>query len=190
MKINKREKLFGIIAIVIAGALMLDSIFISPLLARLSDANKALASATEAHTDAQSLFNSEILARRKWNDMAGDTLKSDASTAEQQLLNRVRDWAGNADLALSSLKPERNEKEQTFDKVTIRATANGSMQQIGRFLFALNTSKVPVRVSDLQISSRKDGADDLMLQLGICTIYNEPEAPKTGQPTPARGGVQ
>lgn len=188
MKLNHREK---IIAIVVGGVVALyvvDQLFLTPMLDRLSRANRTIEDGRLAVNDADALRNNSVRAQRNWTSIAGDTLKRDASTAEQQLLNRIQDWAQSSNLSLTSLKPERNEKEKDFDRVTIRTSGNGSMSQIGRFLYALNESKVPVRVSDLQITSRKDGADDLAVQLGISTIYLQPEPPKNGQQ--AAGGAQ
>lgn len=188
MKLSKRERIIAIVVVAVVTLFIIDQVFLSPLLERLSIANRSIQDGQLALKNADALRQNSVRAQRNWTEIAGDTLKRDASTAEQQLLNRIQDWAQNSNLALTSLKPERNEKEKDFDKVTIRTSANGSMSQIGRFLFALKDSRVPVRVSDLQITSRRDGTDDLTVQLGISTIYLQPEPAKNG--AQAVGGVQ
>ena len=88
-------------------------------------------------------------------------------------------------MTLSSLKPERTEKEKDFFKITFRATGGGSMAQVGRFLWRIETAQVPVRVTDVTITSRKPGTDDLAVQLGIATSYLAPEpgADRSFRPT-------
>jgi hypothetical protein len=45
-------------------------------------------------------------------------------------------------------------------------------------MWQVQTSKVPLRVTDLSITTRRDGADDLTLDLGISTLYLPPEPTK------------
>lgn len=178
MTLNTRERYIAIVAGAIIGLLALDQLFYSPLTSRLNAATSARDEARLKVMQADDLMKNDLAARRKWKQMAGETLKTTAPSAEGQLLNAVRDWAQSASLTLNSIKPERSEKEKGFDKILLRATGNGSMQQITRFLYALRTSSIPVRISDLQISTRREGTDELALQVGIATIYEEPALAK------------
>jgi hypothetical protein len=61
------------------------------------------------------------------------------------------------------------------------------MRQVGQFLWQVQTSAIPVRISDMSISTRKENTDDLELALGISTIYLSPDGAKDNPvpPTPA-----
>ena len=107
-----------------------------------------------------------------------------ASETESQLQNNVVSWAQDAGLTLPAVKSERTEKEKDFYKFTVRATGTGTMQQIGRFLYRMQTAQVPVRVSELTISTRKEGTDDLSVQMAISTIYLASEADNPKRPRP------
>ena len=98
--------------------------------------------------------------------------------AESQILTAVSSWARERSWILRpSLKTDRTEKAgKYFYKMTIRATANGSMEQLARFLWHFETSTIPVRINDLTLSSRKDGQDDLSLSMTITTIYQASES--------------
>jgi hypothetical protein len=135
--------------------------------------------ATAEMTRAQGLFTNSPRVHRKWNEMTAETLKIDGSNAESQIIRAVGDWALKAGLNLSSVKPERAEKEKQFMKITFRANATGNMAAISRFMWALQTSKVPIRVTDLSITTRRDGVDDLSLDLGMSTLYLPPEPVKS-----------
>ena len=50
------------------------------------------------------------------------------------------------------------------------------MDQVSRFLFAVDAARIPVRTADVQISTRKDGTDDLAVQITLATIYEPPVA--------------
>ncbi len=178
--LSKREKNIGIIACAIFGLLALDRILVTPLWTRITEADARIEAAQDSLIETNHLFQRELAARRDWKTQAGDTLPSDAPSAQIQLLNLSRDWGQSAGLSLASLKPERDEKEQGYQKITIRVTATGSMRQVSRFLYSIQTARVPVRVSDFSIASRREGMDELTVQLGLATIYLPPEAFRSG----------
>lgn len=187
MNLSKREKVIGIVAGVVVGALALDQLLITPMFTRLDDANAMIKRHEEDLLKANSTFTSDLQARRRWKEMAGNGFKADASAAEGQLLDRVRDAAQNAGLSVQSFKPERSERVGGFYRITLRITATGSTSRVARFMHALETSKIPLKVMDLGISSRKDGTDDLAIQLGIATIFEAPPVPPR---VASRGGTR
>jgi len=183
MALSKRERLVGLMTAAVLVLLALDQIIATPLIERGREASSRVALASAELLRMDQIFQGDLEARRKWRDMAGESLAADAPTAESQVLNAVRTWAQDAGLTLTSLKPERNEQEKGFHKITIRATAHGGMQQVSRFLYAVEVATMPVRVSDLTLSARREGTDELALQVGLSTIYLPPEPPKTAEVT-------
>lgn len=176
--LNKRERRIGIVAAVVLGALALDRTILSPLLARRSDAQMRIEAAQAKLIDATGVFDNDRRAQRLWKELAGNSLTGSAPDAEGQLLNRTRAWADTGRLSLQSLKPERSESESGYQKITIRATATGTLKQVAQFLYAVQTADMPVRVSDLQVSARKDNTDDLSVVIALSTIYLPPGAPR------------
>jgi Tfp pilus assembly protein PilO len=115
---------------------------------------------------------------KRWTEISSGALKRDESQSESQMLQNVLEWARGAGMEVPSFKRERVEREKDFVKVTFRATGTGTMNQIGKFLWRIQTASVPVRITDVSITSKKEGTDDLSVQLGIATIYLTAEAEK------------
>ena len=162
----------------VVGILALDRLFLTPLIERRQVTDAQMRLATGEMERADGLMTNRSRVNRKWNEMSGSSLKTDGATAESQVIRAVNDWAQEAGLNVSSVKPERAEKEKQFVKITFRANATGNMASISKFMWRLQTSKVPIRVTDVSITTRRDGADDLSLDLGISTIYLPPEPVK------------
>jgi Tfp pilus assembly protein PilO len=177
--LSKRERYVATVTILAVLILGLDQFFIDPLLKRKEMLDSRIATAQEQLDRASRLFTTSRAANRKWSEMTHGGLRHDASEAESLVLHSVRDWAQDAGMSLSSVKPERTEKEKEFYRITIRATGTGGMAQVGQFLWRIKTASVPVRITDLSINSRKEGTDDLAVQLGISTIYLAPETDKS-----------
>ena len=194
MTMSQRERFVGTIAAVVICLLVLYQFVIEPQLSQIADLNGKIDTASTDLERADQLFTSSRSATKKLAAMAGSGLRRTDAAAESELLNQTRVWAQEAGIAGWGIKRERTEKERDFNKITFRANGTGGMGQIGRFLFRLQTAKIPVRVADMTISSRKDGTDDLAIVLSISTIYLAPETEKTpARPagaTPASGGPE
>jgi hypothetical protein len=145
---------------------------VSPLLDRKSDLDMKVREARLQLDRAERLIDDShrlgpVLAQR----LAGPVKKT-ASEAESQMLKSIGEWAHDARMTAPSIdKPDRGEREKDFAKMTFRASATGTMSQIGNFLWRMNTSSVPVRVGEMTLATHKEGTDDLTLQLSISTIY-------------------
>lgn len=168
---NAREKTIAIVLGAVVGLYALDSYLLTPQLDRLSKADSLIAEHNQTLSDFETVKRRRINASKDWRKAAADTVKSDASSAESQLLTRVREAAGRASLALNSQKTEKAEREKGYDRVLLKASATGSMQQIGRFLYEIQHASFPVRINDIDITSRKDGTDDLTLSITLATLY-------------------
>jgi len=154
-------------------------IIFEPLTDRLTDLDAQLKVKQDERSTADGLKAKKGSAERDWATMSRNVLQRDASAAESKILNDVRDWAQEAGMNLSSLKPERvPEKQGDFYKESFRATGGGQMSQIARFLNRIQTASIPVRITDLSITSRKEGNDDLSVSVGIATIYLVPDSEK------------
>lgn len=170
-----RERYIAIGVGAVVGLYVLDSFLIEPLVQRQTEARQADARATQELQDAEQLATNRLRAQRVWKNLAGETLKTDQKSAESQLVNFVGDQVRAAGLSLDQLKTDQKpEKEGDFFQLNGRVGTTGTMAQQARFLNALRTANIPVRITDLQINSRKDGIDDLSLQAGIATIFATP----------------
>jgi type II secretory pathway component PulM len=179
MMLSKRERKIAVFTVIILGAAGLYQIVLSPLLDRWDNASRRLELAQTELERANMIFSADLSARRKWKEMAADSVPATYAAAESQLLNHVGDWAREAGFTPTSLKPERNEREQGYQKITVRAAAVATMHNVARFLFAVQNADIPVRVSDIEITARREGTDELTMQVGLSTIYQPLEAEAT-----------
>ncbi|HEX8520736.1 MAG TPA: GspMb/PilO family protein [Tepidisphaeraceae bacterium] len=179
MVLSKRERYIGIItgsALLILG---LDHFVFTPLIAQKDALDAKIVDARDEQDRASKLFKRRREASAIWNTMVNGGLQRDASAAEVQVQHSLNDWAAESRMSLSQLKTERTEKEKDFYRITMRAVGTGGMSEISRFLWRIQTATVPVRVTDLQITSRKDGTDELTVSIGVSTISLVPDAEKT-----------
>ncbi len=187
MVLTKRERYVGILTVAVLSILVLDQFIIDPAKDRLDVLNAEIARAQQEHLNAQQLFTSSRRANRDWKAVAGDAIQHGGGDPESRVLNSVREWAQDEGMRLPSVIPQPAQVENGFNKTVFRATGSGNLSQVGRFLHRVQTASMPLRITDLQITS-KDGTDDLSVNFGIATISPVPDANRpAGSAAPAQG---
>jgi Tfp pilus assembly protein PilO len=186
MILSKRERYIVIATVGVLLLLGIDQYLLSPLLQRRSDAAAQTTAVSTELADADTTVNVRGLrASNRWKEMTDAGLQVSPSETESFLLKELQGFAARSGLQLGALRPERSDKLKHFQQITFRATATGRMEAVRRFLYAIEHAKFPIRVSDLTVTTRKDGQDELSVNLGITTIHQPVEQPK---PAEASGG--
>ena len=188
MVMSQRERYIVIGTVGVVALFALDYLFLSPLFERYRALDDQINADVVQVEHNNKVFKRAKEAKEKWAEMTVGALKADASTTESQLIDSIGQWAQDARMSVS-YKPERTEKQKEFVKVTYRATCNGSMSQLRTFLLHVQRANIPIRMVDLQVSSRPEGTDSLQITMGIQTIYLAPETDKDKQGTPRPSGA-
>ena len=146
--------------------------------------------------NANSLFLHQKGTEARWNRMVADGLKTDPADTEDTLDHAVYDWAQASGLTLKSCTPERTAEKQRGEavphaEVVLYVVGTGDMNAVAHFLYAAQTSKLPVQPEDVEISARREATDDLTVTLHISGLYfpAAPKAAPAGGPAPAAGGT-
>ena len=171
MVFSKRERVIlaaTLLALLILG---LDRYVLTPLLDRYRQTGARIESRRAELARARSLLERKELLASRWRQMIADGLQRDPAEAESQALHAVGDWAVEAGLDLSSLKPERSRENTELREITLHAAGTGSMSAVSRFLWLAETARIPIKVKMLQLGARQEGTDNLTLQLRLSTLY-------------------
>ena len=180
MLANRREKL---IAVVVAAGLVLLLTYTylwSPYQDENAKVGGDLAAESVKLRIATQLIKDRKAVDDKWKGLLDGGLKTDPAAAESQALHAMRDFAQNTRIDLQSLKPERIARSGDFQQIRIQATGNGTTSGVANMIWQIENAKIPLRVTDLRLTARKEGTDDLSFSLNVATIAFTP-APETKQ---------
>lgn len=187
MVLSKRERLIIAGSALVLGALALDQFVLTPLKAAW-DQTQAQKLALQAEMNrARSTLKSGREMAPKWRDMTAAGIKLDPAEAESQVLHAIRDWSAESGVTLSMLKPDRLTEKTQLPAISFQAGAAGSMDAIGKWLWRMQYAKIPLRITELQLSSRKEGTDDLTATLRLSTLYMSTQAPAAAPAKAGRG---
>lgn len=176
MVLSKREKYVGIGVGAAVALLALDSLLLTPYFDKLRAIDKQR---TELRQ--QDSHGKEVMDRRRrlepvWTEIQRGGLRSNASEAESQARRAVLAWAQSSGVFVTALNPDRTTNIGKFQVVSLNATGNGSMPQLARLMWAMETAMIPVRVNEMTITPRREGTDELQIKFVVSTLCLPPDS--------------
>ena len=171
MVLSKRERYIVLGAALVVVGMGLDTFALSPLMEARDAAATEKGKLTVEMNRARKAIDLGLELAPRWLAMNKAGLKDDPGEAESQVLHSMRDWMEKSRVEIALLKPERLAEKTQLPQVVIQASGNGSMESIARLLWRIQTATIPIRITELQLSARKEGIDDLSVQLRLTTVY-------------------
>ncbi|MHC4625614.1 MAG: hypothetical protein ACYTDV_01415 [Planctomycetota bacterium] len=120
--------------------------------------------------EAELLIGNHARMQRRWNSMLSDGLRNEAE-AESKILGALRQWSGAANMALSSIRPERTSSNKGLQEMIFTVAGRGSLESVARFLWQIETAALPVKIRDMQLGSSSEAGDSMSLQLHLSALY-------------------
>lgn len=170
MALTRREKYIAATTLAVMVIMLADRMVITPWL------RYRTAMSEEIDFLSNDLERTRILIARQdrfspvWDQALGETLHFDRAAAESQILHAVRAWARASGLNVVSIRPERIIQHDRMEEMVFQLSGQGSLAAVVEFLFRLESSPLPVKAVELQLGTRTEGRDDLVLQLKLSTL--------------------
>lgn len=182
MTLNRRERLAGLLTATLVGLLFLDRFLVTPYQARrdrlLAEQQALLAEISRG----RAMISQWRAVAPSWEERwSGEWADEGGAT-----LNALREWAEGSRLTLTLLRPEGRTAGEQWEENVFQVVAAGSMRNVARFLWRVESADLPLKIKDLQLTARREGEDDLSLQVRVGTLA--PVAGAAGS-TAATGAV-
>ena len=159
-----RQKLLAFVAGACAGLWLLDSLVIEPAFHAWGEQSDRIAALQKKVDNGRKLLEREKIIRARWDDMRRANLSDDNSVAGGDILNAVNRWKLASGIGLSSFNPQWQEHEDLgYDENECHATATGSQETLGHFLYELETDPIPVNLEECEIAARDAKGQQLTL---------------------------
>ncbi len=156
MGANQRERLLVIATVVCIVAFAGDRFVAGPMLESWDARAERIHSLERSLANGKQLLAREDALAARWKQIQDRTLSADGAEAELEVLAAANQWAKESRVALTSLKPRLIEAEDEHQLLEVRAAAQGSIESVGRFLYALERDARALKLEEVLISA-KDG---------------------------------
>ena len=190
MVLSRRERYIVICTAIVVAALVLDRYAVAPILRRADQVQTEKQTLLGDLKHAKSLLDRKKATEAKWKEMASGGLKANAPDTENALLHSIREWAQDANLTLATMRPERVVAKGHAPEVAVMIVGTGPMSAVARFLSRVQNCPQPVKMQEVLLTARREGTDDLSLQLRLSALYLSPDTklPAPVRPLPVSGG--
>jgi|WetSurMetagenome_2_1015567.scaffolds.fasta_scaffold55801_3 Tfp pilus assembly protein PilO len=171
MVLSKRERQIAIITIIILMIFVFDRFILTPVMDARDRIQSEKTELTREMAKASELFKQKNRVNKKYNEMISGGLNSDASITESEVLNAIRAWSQDCGLTLSSVKPEREKGGEEMKEIIFNLACSGDMTAMSRFLWSIEKSALPVKITEFQLGSSSDDGREISLQLKLSALY-------------------
>jgi hypothetical protein len=126
-----------------------------------------------------------------WDEMQKTGIHDNPSEAQNQLSQALSDWAVQSGVNVVRDAPQQAQTVDAkfgFVQAGRQLTCFGTTSGIAKLLYQIEMAKIPSRVHNVTISSKKEGQDDLTAVVDVTTLCVVPVKPGPGN-QPAAGAT-
>jgi len=173
---------------VVAGLAILYYVIISPMTGWSEDLSSRADKIAQQQDDDKRLFEKRRALTKIYEAMLKGGLKNDVSEAQSQMDRAVYDWAAQSGVVIATATNAGSnayDPKTGFTDVGYSVTCTGSTVGVAKLLYQIEAANIPIRIKTVQLRSRKDGVDDLMVELNLSTLCVAPKPAGPGPVAPA-----
>jgi hypothetical protein len=178
VKINNRQQLLTIGAIVVVALFAADKLLITPLTQFWKDRSKAISDLREKVARGKNMIDRERALRTTWERMRTNTLPTDESFAEEQVLKAFRKWEQDSRVTITSISPQAKHDADEYSTIQCRVEASGTIEGMNRFLYDLEKDPMALKLELVELSSHDTEGQQLLLGLQVSGLILSAPAKK------------
>ena len=166
----QRQKLLLITAGLCFAAYAGDKLVVGPMIETWKTRTEGIADYSTRLEKGQVLLDRSRSLRERAAKMRALSLPADKTAAENKLLTLLGEWAATSRLGVTALRPRWVEDEELGRRLEIRISATGDLEKISRFVHALESDALPLRVDQMELRARDDKGAELMLETQVSSV--------------------
>ena len=167
MNSANREKILLIAAVVAVVILFGDKFVIGPLLSSWDDRANRLEELEKQVTRGRALMDRESAIRRRWMQMWQSGIPKTKSVSENQVLESVDRWASDSRISFTAIKPSWRTSDEGHLMLECRANGYGDLEEIVRFIHALESDSLALKVDTLELTQRDERGSSIGMNVNF-----------------------
>ena len=167
MNMNKRQQLLAIIAIAVVAIWAGDKLIFTPLTQLWKQRRTQITDLRKSVAQGSLLLDRKRSIRARWDIMRTNTLPTENSRAEDQVLKSFDRWSQDSRISVTSIKPQWKHNADDYVTLECRVDAFGSLPNITRFLYDVEKDAMALKVDSVEITTRDNDGQQLSLALQV-----------------------
>jgi hypothetical protein len=187
--LTKREKTIALGTGGVLLAFVCVMFLILPYFDKRAKLNNDIARAAQQQKHDNDLLANVPRVDAQWKQLTARVLQTQPAQATGNAGDALNDWAKWARLNIQSLNPDHPVQKGDFLLVHFKLSAVGNTGSLTNFLWALETTDLPLQIDELGVTARKEGANDLNVQMGVTTaVFSPSTTTRPGSRQAPKGG--
>ena len=178
MKIKNRQQLLMIAAATVLALLFADRVVMTRLTQWWRERSKAITELRERVTRGKNMIEREQALHATWERMRTNTLPTDESLAEEQVLKAFRKWERDSRVTITSISPQSKHDSDEYTTIQCRIEASGTIDNMNHFLYDLEKDPLALKLELVELSSHDTEGQQLLLGLQVSGLILTPQAQK------------
>jgi len=174
MNMTNRQQLLGVVAIVAIVLLAGDRLVVSPLSKLWKERSDQIAQLKKSFDQGSRLLERDKSIRERWNHMRTNTLSSEISVAQNQVLTAFDRWSQDSRIGINGITPRWNHSSEEYATLECRVDAFGSLGAITRFLYEIEKDPLGLKLEIVELTARDDRGRELNLGLQVSGLQLNP----------------
>jgi Tfp pilus assembly protein PilO len=175
MKIEDRQRFLVVLTLAVLGLLIADRLVFRPLTKSWKDRSERIADLRKQVTDGSLLLQRENSLRARWSQMSTNTLPTNPSLAEQQLLKAVDTWAQESHASVTGITPQwKNDEDDHYQTLECQVDTAGDLETLSRFLYDLEKNPMALKLESVELTSHDNTGQELVMGLRISGLVLTP----------------
>jgi Tfp pilus assembly protein PilO len=175
MQIKNRQQILTIGTIAVVGVLLADRLVFSRLTKTWKERTTRIAQLTESIKQGGLLVAREEHIQNRWEAMKTNSLPADTSKAESLVTGAISRWEIDSGIRFNSLRPQWKHNADDYMTLECRTDASGNIESISKFIYDLETDSLPIKVEELEVTSRDAGGQQISLVLRVSGLLITPQ---------------
>lgn len=171
----RRQRLLLITAATAIGLLALDHVAFTPLVEHWRKAETEINGLRQRIAAGEGSLQLADRTQARWTEMQAAALPAEVAQAEQVVLSHFNQWGREAGVDIGSVKPQwKRGSDPRYSTLECRIDSTGSLLAVTRFLHAIETSPLALRVDSVEFGSRDDRGQKIAAALVVSGLRLKP----------------
>ena len=176
MNITNRQQFLGILTIIAVALWAGDRLVFKPLIQSWKDRSTRITEYKKSYQQGSQLLARDRAIREHWEHMRTNTVSSEQSIAEGQVLRAVDRWSQDSRISVTSVGTRLKQTAEDFATLECHVDGSGNLAALTRFLFEIEKDPLGVKVDSLELGAQDDRGSQLTLGLQVSGLQLNPPA--------------
>jgi Tfp pilus assembly protein PilO len=173
MEADRRRRILIAAAILCVSVWVADSLVLTPMYSMWTGRAERIQEIKEELAKSTSLLDRRAELKSRWEDMKKRALPNRVSDAEKAVFEAVSRWTAESRLTVNSLKPRWTHLNKEVQTLEIELEGSGNLEAVVKFVYELECTPLPLRVTDMEIAAQDKEGGQLRLSLRFSGLVLE-----------------